>query len=115
MARKLTQMSIKLVVLVCLVALPAASFADGSVTSDSTAKIRVERELTRQGLAHSGLMVSVDDHIATLSGNVLTLAEKDRAAEPRAMSRECSVWSTIFPSLPRQETPNWPKSYERAS
>ena len=79
MTRKLTQMSIKLVVLVCLVALPAASFADGSVTSDSTAKIRVERELTRQGLAHSGLMVSVDDHIATLSGNVLTLAEKDRA------------------------------------
>jgi osmotically-inducible protein OsmY len=79
MTRKFTQVSIKLVALVCLIALPAASFADGSVTSDSTAKIRVERELTKRGLAHSGLMVSVDDHIVTLSGSVLTLAEKERA------------------------------------
>ena len=51
MTRKLTQMSIKLVVLVCLVALPAASFADGSVTSDSTAKIGVERETGDAALA----------------------------------------------------------------
>lgn len=77
MTRKLTQLSIKLVVLVCLTALPAAAFAADNI-SDSQVKVLVERELTRQGMPLVGTTVSVDDRIVTLTGTVSTLAEKEK-------------------------------------
>ncbi|HYR87138.1 MAG TPA: BON domain-containing protein [Terriglobia bacterium] len=69
-------------VMVLMAAIPVvASPGDTARISDSTVKVLVERELARRGLAKNEIEVAVEDHIATLSGSVSTLAEKERIAE----------------------------------